>query len=91
MDPDVANCAKRSIKGYVQRHLEMGSNMGSHGIQYGRGHTSSTTTRSMFEERRDKPYQYSNEEVFILVYQALIMCEMVDPSTSRSTQVVCAA
>ena len=69
----------------------MGGNRGSQGIQYGRGQTSSFTTGSMFAEHRDQLSQWWNKEIFSLVDQALLMCEMFDPSTSRYAQVVCAA
>ena len=68
----------------------MGGSRGSRGIQCGRGQTSSTTTRSMFEERRDQLFQQCNNEGFISLDQDLLMCEMVDPYTSWSAQVACA-
>ena len=69
----------------------MGGSRGSQGIQYGRGQTSSTTTHYMFAERRDQLAQSWNDEGFGSLYQELSMCEMVDPSTSRSAQVECAS
>ena len=65
--------------------------MVSQGIQYGIGQTSSTTARSMFSECRSQLSQLWNEEGFILLDQALIMCEIFDPSTSRSSLVAYAA
>ena len=61
------------------------------GTQYGRGQTSSTTTRSTFSEHRSQLSQSWNEERFSCLDQVLLMCETVDPSTSRSAQVACAA
>ena len=63
--------------------------MGSKGIQYGRSKTSSTTTRSIFADHRAQLSKLWNEEGFRSLDQALLMCEMVDPSTSRSALVVC--
>ena len=69
----------------------MGGSRGSQGIQYGRGHTSSITTCSMFATRRDQLYQSWNEGLLSSLYQALLICEMAYLSTSRSTQVACMA
>ena len=69
----------------------MGGSRGFQGIQYGRGQKSSTTTRSMFAERRAQLYQSWNEEGLSYLYQALIIFEMVYTSTSRSAQVACTA
>ena len=84
MYPDVAKRKKRSIQECAQRNSAMGGSRGSHDIQYGRGQTSSTTTRSRFSERRSQLSQSWNKEVFNSLDQALLMCEMVDPSTSGS-------
>ena len=46
---------------------------------------------SMFAERRDKLVQSWYEEVSISLYHTLLMCEMVDPSTSSSALVACAS
>ena len=59
-------------------------------IQYGRGQTSSTTTCSTFETCRAQLYQSWNEEGFISLDQEFLICEMADPSTSRSARVTCA-
>ena len=91
MKPDVVESSKRSIQEYAQQNSEMGGARGSQDIQYGRYQTSSTTTGSMFEEIRDQLHQSCNEEVFSSVYQELFMCEMVDPSISRSARVACMA
>ena len=69
----------------------MGVNRISHGGQYGRGQTSLTTMRYMFAERRDELAQSWNEEGFNSLDQVFLMCEMVDPSTSRSERVACVA
>ena len=47
--------------------------------------------RYMFAERRDQLDQSWNEEGFNSLDQAFLMCEMVEPSTSRSELVACAA
>ena len=69
----------------------MGGGRGFRGIQYGRGQISLTTTRFIFADRRDRISQSWNEEGFSSLDQALFMCEIVDPSTLRSKQVVCEA
>ena len=90
MDPDMAEHANRSTQEYTQHNSEMGGIRGSQGIQYERVHTASTKTRSMSAYCRDQLSQSWNEEGFSYLYQALFMCEMIDPSTLRSAQVVCA-
>ena len=65
----------------------MGGIRSSQGIQYGRFQTSLTKIRSMFSYLRSQPAQSWNAEGFSLLHQALILCEMVDLSTSRSSQV----
>ena len=45
----------------------------------------------MFAESRAQIYQSLNKEGFIYLDQALLICEMVDISTSSSAQVTCAA
>ena len=69
----------------------MVGNRGSQGIQYGRGQTSSFTTGSMFAEHRDQLSQWWNKEIFSLVDQALLMCEIIDPYASRSALAECVA
>ena len=81
MDPDMAEREKWLIKEYAQRNSAMVGSRGSHGIQYVIGCTSSTTTCSVFAERRDQIFQSWNKELFISLDQALLICEMVDPST----------
>ena len=83
----MADREKQSIQEYNQRNSVMKGIGCSQGIQYERGQTYSTTTHSMFEERRAQLYQYWNKEGFSSSDQALLMCEIVDPSTSRSTRV----
>ena len=41
----------------------------------------------MFAECRDHPPQLCNKEVFRYLDNSLLMCEMVDPSTSRYARV----
>ena len=88
---DMADWMKSSIQEYAQRNYSMRVSRGSQGTQYGRGQTSSTTTSSMFAERIYQLFQSWNKEGFISVNQDFIICEMVDPSTSRSAQLMCAA
>ena len=87
----MAERAKRSIQEYAQQNSAMGGSKFFQGIQYVRGKTSSTTTRYMFPERRYQLSKSWNEEGFSSLDQALLMCEMVDPSTSRSAQAAYAA
>ena len=91
MYPDVAERVKRSIQQYAQRNSAMGGSRGSQGIQYVKGHTYSTTKCSTLATRRSHIYQSWNKEVFSSLYQAFLMCEMVDPSTFRSERVAYAA
>ena len=44
----------------------------------------------MFKESRSQTYRSWKEELFISLYQALIICEMIDPYTSMSVRVACA-
>ena len=87
----MAEHAKQSIQEYAQHNSAMGGSRGSQGIQYGRSQTPSTTTRYMFAEHRAHLSQSWNEEVLRLVDHALLMCEMVDTSTSRYERMLCAA
>ena len=89
MDLYVAERAEKSTEEYDQINSAMGWRRGSQGIKYGRGQTFSTTTLSMFVEQRDQLPQ--SWEGFRSIYQILLICEMVDPSISRSTRVACAA
>ena len=88
MDPDVAERSKRSIQEYVKRNSSMGGNRRSQGIKFERGQTSSTTTHYMFSEIRDHLSKLWIEEGSSSLYQALILCEMFDSSTSRSARVM---
>ena len=87
----MAERAKRSIQEDAQNNSVMGGSRVYQGIQYGRGQKSSNTTCSMFAEHRAKLTQQWNKKGSISLDQALLMYEMFDPSTSRSTQVACAA
>ena len=87
LDPDVTKHAKRSIQEYNQHKSAMGGNRGLQGSQYEIVKTSSTITQSKFVDKRDQLDQSWSEEELRYLYQAFIMCEMVDPSTSRSSQV----
>ena len=44
----------------------------------------------MFAERRVQLTQSWKEEGFESLYHALLMCEIMDPSTSRSVRLACA-
>ena len=91
MELDVVERAKQSIQEYLQRNSVIGGIKGYQGIQYVIGQTSSTTMSSIFVDRRDQIYHLRNKEGFNSLYQALLMCEMVDPYISKSARVVCAA
>ena len=87
MDPDIAEHAKWQIQDYAKRNSVMVGNRGSQGILYLIGQTSSTTICSMFAYLRYQLSQSWDKEGFGSLYQALLMYEMVDPSTSSSAQV----
>ena len=89
-DPDVAERSKQSIQKYYQQTSMMGESRGYQDSQGQRGQTSSISVRSMFSERRVQLTQSWKEEGFGSLYQALLMCEMMDPYTSRSVRLVCA-
>ena len=91
MDPDAVEHVKWSIQEYAQLNSAMRGSRDSKGVQYGRGRTYSTTTCSTFTTQRSQLYQFWVKEGFRSLDQALIMCEMVDPSTSRSARVMCVA
>ena len=91
MDPYAADRAKKSIQEYTQRNPEMGGSRGSQVNQYGRGQKSSAITLSTFAEHIAQLPKSWNEEGFSSLDQALLMCEMIYPYTSRSAQVACAA
>ena len=91
MEPEVAECVKQSIQEYAQQNWAMVQNSIPHGIRNGRGQTSSNTTLFIFAEHRAQLDQFCNEEGFSSLYHALIMCEMVEPYTSRSSWMACAA
>ena len=69
----------------------MGGNRISQGGQYVRSNTSSTTMHSMVVELMYQLSQSWNEELFSSLDQTLLMCEMVEPYTSRPERVTCAA
>ena len=87
----MAESLKQSIQEYVQLNSVMGGSRNSQDTQFGIGQTLSTTTRSMLAERRVQLFQSWNEEVFSLIDQALLMCEIFVPSTSSSARVLCVA
>ena len=90
-DPDVSERTKRSIQEYTQGNSAMRGNMGPQGIQQRWGQTDSATERSMFTDHRAQLTQSWNIEGFSDLYQALLMCKMVYPYTSRTTRVACAS
>ena len=53
------------------------------------GQTYSMAGRSMFAERRLHFNQYWKEEGFGYIYHALLMCEIMNPSTSKSVWLAC--
>ena len=53
MDPEIEERIKQSINEYDQINSSMGGIRISQGSKYGRGQKFSTTTRSIFVERRD--------------------------------------
>ena len=63
---------------------------GDQNIQGQRGQTNSMAVRSMFSEWGIKLTQYWKYEGFGSLDYALLMCEMMDPSTSRSVRLECA-
>ena len=69
MEPEVVDNVKRSIQEYAQHNSAMGGIRGSQGIQYGRGHASSTTTCFVLSERRVHLSQLWNKEIFVSVDQ----------------------
>ena len=67
--------------------------VGSRGDQYihvNRGQTASMSMRYMFSERRVQLTQSWKEERFGSLDHSLLMCEMMDPYTSRSVRLACA-
>ena len=65
---------------------------GSRGAQDSQGkwnHTSSMSVRSISAERRVQLTQSWKEEGFEYLDHALLMCEMMEPSTSRSFWLAC--
>ena len=59
-------------------------------IQGQGGQTSSMAGRSMFAEQRVHLTRSWRDEGFESLDHALLMCEMMHPSTSKSVQLVCA-
>ena len=52
--------------------------------------TSTMAVGYIFVERRFQLTQSCKEEGFVSLYHALLLCEMMDPSTSRSVRLACA-
>ena len=65
----------------------MRGNRGFQVSQYRIGHTSLAAVLSIFEDLMFHLTQYWEEKVFVSLDQALVRCEMMDPSTSRSVRV----
>ena len=89
-DPDVAEQAKQSIQDYDQRTYMIGGIRGDQDSPGQLGHIYSMAVRSMFAEQRFWITRSWKEEGFGSVDHALIMCEIMDPSTSRSVLLECA-
>ena len=90
MDPDVAYRAKQSIQDYAQHTSVMGGIRGPNYVQGRLGNKYLAAARYVFEEYKVHIIQYWKEEVFVSLYQALRMREMMDPYTSMPVWVACA-
>ena len=87
---EVAEREKKSTQEYAQCTSMMGGSRGDQDSQGQRGQTSSMKVRSMFEDRWVQLTRYWQEEGFGSLDHALLMCEIMDPSTSRSVRLTCA-
>ena len=68
----------------------MGGRTGAQDIHEKSGQKSPMAVRSIFEEQRVQLNQSCKEERFGSLYHALLMCEMIYPSKSRSVRLACA-
>ena len=89
-DPDVAERSNQSVQAYAQRTSMKGGSRGDQDSQGKLGQKSSMAVRSMFAERRVHLTRSWKEEGFGSLDHALLMCEMMDSSTSRSVRLECA-
>ena len=86
---DVSEHAKQSIQDYEQRTSMKAVIRGDQDIQVQRGQISSMAVCYMFAEQRYHLTWSCNEEGFGSLEHAIIMCEIMDPSTSRLVRLVC--
>ena len=89
-NPDCSEREKQSIQEYDQYTSMMVGSRGDQDIQGQCGHKYLMAVRSMFAERRVQITRYWKEEVFGSLDHSLLMCEIMDPSTSRSERLACA-
>ena len=82
-DPDVAERAKQSIQEYAQHNYMKEGIRGDQDSQVKCSQTSSMIVRYMFAERRVQLTQSWKEEGFGSLDHEILMCEMMDPYTSR--------
>ena len=87
---EVSEQAKHSIQEYAQLVTMKGGIRGDQDIQGQHGQTYSIAMHYMFAERRVQITRSCKEEGFGSLDPALLMCEMMDPSTSRSFRLACA-
>ena len=85
----VAQQSKKSIQDYYQRTFMMGVIRGAQDSQGKWGHIASMEMRSVFLQWRVQLTRSWKEEIFGPIYHALLMCEMIDPYTSRSVHLSC--
>ena len=67
----------------------MDGRRGFQGNKEKRGKTYPTPECFMFVEHGVQLYKYCNEEGFISLDQALLLCEKIEPYISRSSLLVC--
>ena len=88
-DLDVAEQAKQSIQEYDQSTSIMVVRRGDQYSQGQRVHTLSMSVSSIFAEQRVQLTRYWKKGGFWSLGHALHMCEIMDPSTSRSVRLEC--
>ena len=88
--PDVVEWSNQFFQEYAQLTSMEGLIMVDEYIQGQHGRTYSMAVRSMIAERIFQLNRSWKEEGFGSLYHELLMCEMMDPSTSRSVWVACA-
>ena len=85
---EIAERSNQSIQEYTQHNSVMRGIRGDYNRQGKCGYTSSMEVRSMFAERRFQIVRSWKEAGFGSLHQSLIMCEMMNPSISKSVWVV---